>query len=36
MNDVVVLITELGFPIAAAIGLGMFVLVKCGKVKVKL
>ena len=25
MNDVVVLITELGFPIAAAIGLGMFV-----------
>jgi len=25
MNDVVTLITELGFPIAAAIGLGMFV-----------
>ena len=25
MNDIVVLITELGFPIAAAIGLGMFV-----------
>ena len=25
MNDVVVLITELGFPIAAAIGLGVFV-----------
>ena len=25
MNDVVVLITELGFPIAATIGLGMFV-----------
>jgi hypothetical protein len=25
MNDIVTLITELGFPIAAAIGLGMFV-----------
>lgn len=25
MNDIVILITELGFPIAAAIGLGMFV-----------
>jgi hypothetical protein len=25
MNDVVTIITELGFPIAAAIGLGMFV-----------
>ena len=25
MNDIVVLITELGFPLAAAIGLGMFV-----------
>jgi len=25
MNDIVVFITELGFPIAAAIGLGMFV-----------
>ena len=25
MNDIVALITELGFPIAAAIGLGMFV-----------
>ena len=25
MNDIVTLITELGFPVAAAIGLGMFV-----------